>query len=60
VTDDPDPVLKAVTALWASGVTVTPIGDDLDRWQIGDLTFSDADLLRLAVSRGLVEEGESR
>ncbi|WFS07805.1 hypothetical protein [Methylobacterium sp. 391_Methyba4] len=54
-----DPVLEAVAALRAAGVAVAPIGDELERWQIGDLVFSDTDLRRLAASRGLVEDGES-
>ncbi|WP_267357150.1 MULTISPECIES: hypothetical protein [unclassified Methylobacterium] len=53
--DDTDPILDAVDALRASGITVVPIGEELDRWQIGCFTFSDAELLRLAESRGLVE-----
>ncbi|MCJ2084850.1 hypothetical protein MKK88_02430 [Methylobacterium sp. E-005] len=53
--DDTDPVLDAVEALRAAGIAVAPIGDDLERWHIGDLIFSDADVLRLAESRGLVE-----
>ncbi|SFV09147.1 MULTISPECIES: hypothetical protein [unclassified Methylobacterium] len=60
MTDDADPVLEAVAALRAAGVAVAPIGDELERWQIGDLIFSDADLWRLAASRGLVEDGDSR
>lgn len=58
--NDADPILEAVAALRAAGVAVAPIGDELDRWQIGDLTFSDAELWRLAASRGLVGESESR
>jgi len=58
--DEADPVLEAVDALRAAGVAVTPIGDELERWQIGDLIFSDANLWRLAASRGLVEDGDSR
>ncbi|MBE7200293.1 MAG: hypothetical protein INR70_21150 [Parafilimonas terrae] len=54
MTDDPDPVLEAVAALRAAGIAVAPIGDDMERWLIGDLTFSDADVLRLAESRGLI------
>ena len=50
-----DPVLDAVDALRAAGIAVAPIGDELERWQIGDLVFLDADVLRLAESRGLVE-----
>ncbi|MCJ2085808.1 hypothetical protein MKK88_07345 [Methylobacterium sp. E-005] len=53
--DDADPVLDAVDALRAAGIAVAPIGDDLERWQIGDLIFSDVDVLQLAESRGLVE-----
>jgi len=55
--DDTDPVLDAVDALRAAGMAVTPIGEELERWQIGCFTFSDAELLRLAESRGLVEVG---
>ncbi|KQS71304.1 hypothetical protein ASG32_29220 [Methylobacterium sp. Leaf361] len=60
MTDDTDPILEAVTALRAAGIPVWPIGDELEHWQIGDLVFSDADLWRLAASRGLVEDGDSR
>lgn len=59
MTDDTDPVLEAIAALRAAGVAVDPIGDELERWQIGDLVFSDAELWRLAASRGLVEDGDS-
>ena len=52
---DTDPVLDAVGALRAAGVAVAPIGEELERWQIGDLIFSDDEVLRLAQSRGLVE-----
>ncbi|WP_267427792.1 hypothetical protein [Methylobacterium sp. GC_Met_2] len=52
---DSDPVLDAVDALRAAGIAVVPIGDELERWQIGCFTFTDAELLRLAESRGLVE-----
>ena len=55
MSDDPIPILEAVAALRAAGIAVTPIGDEFERWQIGDLVFCDADLLRLAESRGLVE-----
>ncbi|MCJ2089927.1 hypothetical protein MKK88_28645 [Methylobacterium sp. E-005] len=51
---DVDPVLDAVPALRAIGITVAPIGG-VERWQIGHLILSDADVLRLAESRGLVE-----
>jgi hypothetical protein len=52
--------MEAVSALRGAGIEVEPSGDELDCWLIGDMTFSDADLWRLALSRGLVEEGESR
>lgn len=55
-----DPIMEAVDALVAAKIPVVPIGDELERWQIGDLVFSDADLWRLAASRGLVEDGDSR
>ena len=58
--DDADPILEAVAALRGARMKVEPSGDELDCWLIGDMTFSDADLWRLALSRGLVEEGESR
>lgn len=58
--DEADPIMEAVDALRATGVAVWPIGDELEHWQIGDLVFSDADLWRLAASRGLVEDGDSR
>lgn len=55
-----NPIMEAVDALVAAKVPVVPIGEELERFQIGDLVFSDADLWRLAASRGLVEEGDSR
>ena len=57
---DADLVLEAVAMLRAAGVAVAPIGNELDRWQVRDLTFSDAGLWRLALRRGLVRNGESR
>lgn len=53
--DVADPITEAVAALRAADVAVVPIGDELERWQIGDLVFSDAELWRLAASQGLVE-----
>ncbi|RUP13901.1 MAG: hypothetical protein EKK43_14480 [Methylobacterium sp.] len=50
--DEANLIMEAVTALRAAGVTVAPIADEIDRWQIGDLTFSDADLRRLAATCG--------
>ncbi|MEH3063835.1 MAG: hypothetical protein PGN33_14200 [Methylobacterium radiotolerans] len=55
-----DPIMEAVEALRGAQVPVVPVDDELERWQIGDLIFSDADLWRLAASRGLVEDGDSR
>ncbi|WP_091979880.1 hypothetical protein [Methylobacterium sp. 13MFTsu3.1M2] len=60
MTDETEPVLEAVAALRSAGVAVNPIGDELERWQIGDLIFSDAELWRLAASRRLVEDGASQ
>lgn len=57
ITDDTDPVFEAIAALRAAGVAVSPIGDELECWQIGDFLFSDTDLWCLAASRGLVEDG---
>lgn len=42
--DDADPIPEAVAALRATDVAVTPIDDELDRWQIGEFYPSDADL----------------
>ncbi|WP_345819956.1 hypothetical protein ABC766_27380 [Methylobacterium fujisawaense] len=55
MSDDADSVIDAVAALRAAGIAVAPIGEELERWRIGDLIFSDAELLRLAESRGLME-----
>ncbi|MBP2493624.1 hypothetical protein ABID82_005787 [Methylobacterium sp. PvP062] len=52
--------MKVETALRAASVAVAPIGDELERWQIDDLVFSDADLWRLAACRRLVEDGDAR
>ncbi|MFB0492982.1 hypothetical protein ABIE45_005568 [Methylobacterium sp. OAE515] len=54
--DETDPVHKAVAALKAAGIAVAPVGEEMDRWRIGDLLFSDAELVRIAMSRGLMEE----
>lgn len=58
--DEAGPILQAVTALRAAGVTVALVGDELERWQIGDLAFFDADLWGLAAIRGLVENVDPR
>jgi len=52
--DNTDPILDAVDALRAADIAVAPIGEELERGQIGDLNFSDADVVRLAESRGLI------
>lgn len=49
-----DPAQEARDALIAAGIEVRAVGDELERWQVGKLVFSDADLWRLAASRGLV------
>ena len=46
--DDADPVLEAVAILRAAGIEAMRTGDDLESWQIGDFTMTDADVLRLA------------
>ncbi|MBP2495363.1 hypothetical protein ABID82_002304 [Methylobacterium sp. PvP062] len=58
--DDTDPVLAAVAALRAAGIKAIPTGHDMELWQIGNLIYSDADVLRLAESRGLVDGGDAR
>jgi hypothetical protein len=54
--DEIDPVLKAAAALKAAGIAVEPADEEMDRWRIGDLLFSDAEVVRIAMSRGLMEE----
>jgi outer membrane receptor for ferric coprogen and ferric-rhodotorulic acid len=53
---DTDPILKAITALRSDGVEVESVGEELEQWQIGAFTYSDAEIWRLAASRGLVED----
>jgi len=60
IPDEADPVMEAVAALEADGVMIAPVGEELDRWRIGDFIRSDADVWRLAASRGLVEADEPR
>jgi hypothetical protein len=60
MSDGADPVLEMVAAVQAAGVIVTPIGDELERRQFRDMNFSDAEVWRLAASRGQVEDGEAR
>ncbi|MFB0493218.1 hypothetical protein ABIE45_005804 [Methylobacterium sp. OAE515] len=59
MSDAADPVLEAVEALRAAGITVEPVGEEMDRWRIGDLLFSDAELVRIAMSRGLMEDKDA-
>lgn len=56
MSDEPGLILEAVAALEAAGIAVEPVGEGTDRWRIGDLLFSDAELVRIAMSRGLMEE----
>lgn len=57
MTDDtPDPAQEAADALRAAGIAVEPVGEELERWRVGDLIVDDATLVRIAVSRGLVSE----
>jgi hypothetical protein len=44
----------AVRALRTDGTTVTPCGDEFQHWQLGDFVMTDDDLIRFAVSRGLI------
>ncbi|KNY24550.1 hypothetical protein [Methylobacterium sp. ARG-1] len=55
-----DPIMEAVDALLAAQLPVVLIGDELEHWQIGDLTFSDADLWCLAACRELVQDSDPR
>ena len=59
MSDDADLVLKALVALQAAGIAVEPVGEEIDRWRIGDLLFSDAELVRIAMSRGLMEDPDA-
>lgn len=54
--DAPDPALLAQSALIAAGIHVEPVGEEMGKWVIGDFVMSDADLVRLALSRGLMED----
>jgi hypothetical protein len=58
--EEADPILVVVAALAAAGVEIVPIGEELEHWRIGDFIRSDADVWRLAASRGLVEADERR
>lgn len=58
--EDSDPILQAAAALKADGVEIAPIGEEFEHWRIGDFIWSDADVWRLAASRGLVEADEPR
>ena len=53
--EDSDPIMQAATALKADSVEIAPIGEELEHWRTGDFIRSDADVWRLAASRGLVE-----
>jgi hypothetical protein len=55
---DTDPAQAAAEALRAAGVEVHPVGEEMDEWAIGCFVFTDAELVRLAVSRGLLSEDE--
>lgn len=43
----------AAEALIALGWLVQPHGPDMDRWQIGDLIWTDEELIGLAARRGI-------
>jgi hypothetical protein len=49
-------VQDAVAALRAVETAVTPCGDDFQHWQIGDFIMTEADVVRYAVSRGLLAD----
>ncbi len=53
--NDADPLAAedAAEALIALGVPVTPHGPDMDRWQIGDLIWTDEELMGLAARHGV-------
>lgn len=49
-------VLEAAAALRIHGILVTPCGDDFQHWRMGDFTMTEADVIRFAVSRGLIAD----
>lgn len=49
----------AAEALIALGWPVLPHGPDMDRWQIGDLIWTDEELMGLAARQG-VRQGSDR
>ena len=54
MSDEPVPILEAVAVLRATGIAVVLISDELESWQIGELTFSDPGLRRRVESRGMM------
>lgn len=58
--DDPATLAAqdAAEALIALGLPVLPYGPDMDRWIIGDLIWTDAELMALAARRGVRPAGE--
>ena len=50
----PASVLDAIEALRVGGLTVTPCGDDFQHWQMGDFIMTDAAVIELAVSTGVI------
>lgn len=49
-----DHVSEAAAALRTHGILVMPCGDDFQHWQMGDFIMTEADVIRFAVSRGLI------
>ena len=53
---NPPTLAAAVAALRAGGTTVTPCGDDFQHWQMGDFQMTEAELIHLAVSQGVISD----
>ncbi len=48
-------VSEAVAALRKQGIVVTPYTTDFQHWQRGDFIMEDADVIRYAISMGVID-----